>query len=135
MQLRTFLACAALALFLSSTTGHADPVKFARHPHVSNDGRIAFSYHGDIWIAGPDGSHARRLTAHIAHDTFPRFSPDGQWVAFNSDRLGNGDVWVVSAKGGEPRQLTFHSTGDAIQYWTPDGSGVVITTLKLAAMF
>src|SRR5687767_9845088 len=33
----------------------ADPIKFARYPHVAN-GRIAFSYHGDIWIANQDGS-------------------------------------------------------------------------------
>src|SRR5210317_99470 len=95
----------------------AEPVKFIRYPHVSNDGRIAFSYHGDIWVAEKDGSKPRRLTAHVARDTVPRFSPDGHWIAFNSNRAGNDDVWLVGVNGGPSRPLTFHSTGDQVQYW------------------
>ena len=111
----------------------AEPVKFVRYPHVSNDGRIAFSYHGDIWVAEKDGSKPRRLTAHVARDTVPRFSPDGHWIAFNSDRAGNDDVWLVDVNGGPPRPLTFHSTGDQVQYWTPDGQAVVITSSRSAS--
>ncbi len=111
----------------------AEPVKFVRYPHVSNDGRLAFSYHGDIWVAQQDGTRARRLTAHVARDTFPRFSPDGRWIAFNSDRMGNDDVWLIAVDGGAPRQLTVHSTDDRVQYWTPDGSAVVITSSRSAS--
>ena len=63
-----------------------DPIKFARFPHVANDGTIAFTYQDDIWLAGPDGSNPRRLTAHVARDVSPRFSPDGRWIAFTSNR-------------------------------------------------
>ena len=65
-------------------------------------GRLAFSYHGDIWVAEQDGSRPIRLTAHIARDVFPRFSPDGTRVAFTSNRMGNDDVFVIPAGGGEP---------------------------------
>ena len=41
------------------------PIKFAHAPHIANDGRIAFSYHEDIWVADADGSNARRLTAQV----------------------------------------------------------------------
>ncbi len=123
----------SLTLLLVPGFAWAEPVKFVRYPHVSNDGKIAFSYHGDIWIANSDGSHPRRLTAHIARDTFPRFSPDGKWIAFNSDRMGNSDVWLVSVDGGKPKQLTHHSTGDSVQYWTPDGKGVIVATSRGAA--
>ena len=128
----TILSLVCLFAFGSGVAEYvtAEPVKFVRYPHMSNDGRIAFSYHGDIWIADQDGQNPRRLTAHIARDTFPRFSPDGKWIAFNSDRLGNGDVWVVSSTGGTPRQLTFHSTGDSVQYWTPDGQGIIVATSR-----
>ena len=121
-----------LALVFGSVSS-ADPVKFVRYPHVSNDGKLAFSYHGDIWVTDKDGKQPRRLTAHIARDTFPRFSPDGKWIAFNSDRMGNSDVWIVSVTGGEPKQLTFNSTSDSVQYWTPDGKGVVIASTRSAA--
>ena len=124
----------ALLLFVStSLVSFADPIKFVRYPHISNNGQIAFSYHGDIWIANTDGTDARRLTAHVARDTFPRFSPDGQSIAFNSDRMGNTDIWVVPTVGGTPKQLTHHSTTDSIQYWTPDGQGIIATTSRGAA--
>ena len=97
--LRRALLCALVAPALAS----AEPIRFARYPAISNDGTIAFSYHGDIWLANSDGSNSRRLTAHIARDINPRFSPDGKWVAFSSNRMGNNDVFVVPATGGEPR--------------------------------
>ncbi|MEX2271000.1 MAG: S41 family peptidase [Vicinamibacterales bacterium] len=93
-------------------------------------GKLAFAYHGDIWIANADGSNPSRLTAHVARDTFPRFSPDGKWVAFTSNRFGNDDVFVIPAAGGEPRQLTFATTGDTVHYWTPDGKGIVFSSSR-----
>ena len=118
----------ALAL-VSAVSAHADPIKFARYPHVAGS-RLAFSYHGDIWIANRDGSSPTRLTAHVGRDSFPRFSPDGRMIAFTSNRFGNDDVFVVAVTGGEPRQLTFNTTGDTVQYWTPDGKGIVFASSR-----
>ena len=75
--------------------GRADQVR-AISPRAN--GRLAFSYHGDIWIANADGSQPARLTAHIGRDAFPRFSPDGKLVAFTSNRMGNDDVFVVAGR-------------------------------------
>src|SRR5438046_2949975 len=83
-------------------------VKLLRQPAFSG-GRVAFSYLGDLWIANENGSGVRRLTDNKARDVFPRFSPDGNWIAFSSNRDGNYDVSVVSAAGGKPKQLTFHT--------------------------
>nr|MDQ3069650.1 PDZ domain-containing protein [Acidobacteriota bacterium] len=118
-----------LAVSLFAAGAAAEPIKFARHPHVSH-GKLVFAYHGDIWIAGADGSHPSRLTAHVARDTFPRFSPDGTMVAFTSNRFGNDDVFVVPAAGGEPKQLTFATTGDSALYWMPDGKSIVFSTTR-----
>ncbi|MGH7711727.1 MAG: hypothetical protein ACREOG_10615 [Gemmatimonadaceae bacterium] len=41
----------------------AEPIKFARFPHIANDGTIAFAYQDDIWIANANGANVRRLTA------------------------------------------------------------------------
>jgi tricorn protease len=125
--------CASLFLIgglaAAAAPAFADPVKFARYPHVAA-GRLAFTYHGDIWIAGQDGSSPTRLTAHVARDTFPRFSPDGKLVAFTSNRMGNDDVFVVPVTGGEPRQLTFNTTNDTVLYWAPDGKRIVFATSR-----
>ncbi len=60
----------------------------------------------------------------------PRFSPDGNWVAFTSDRMGNNDVYIVPVGGGEPVPLTFMTGDDAVLYWTPDGGGVLFATSR-----
>ncbi len=105
-----------------------EPIRFAHLAHIANDGRIAFTYHDDIWLADPDGSSGRRLTAHVANDFGPRFSPDGKWITFTSNRAGNNDVYLIPAGGGEPRQLTYYSGDDQALYWTPDGKAVIISS-------
>ena len=123
------ISCAwLLALGLAAPVA-ADPIKFARYPHVAH-GKLAFSYHGDIWIANQDGSSPSRLTAHVGRDTFPRFSPDGKLIAFTSNRFGNDDVFVMPVAGGEPRQLTFNTAGDQVQNWTPDGKGIIFSSQR-----
>jgi tricorn protease len=71
------------------------------------------------------GGIARRLTTHPGTETFPRFSPDGKWIAFSGEYDGNQDVFVVPAEGGEPRRLTWHPGPDQVVGWTPDGAKVL----------
>lgn len=56
--------------------------------------------------------HPRRLTVHPAHDAHPKFSPDGKWVAFSSDRCGNPDIFLIPAEGGNSPD-DFHNGRDA----------------------
>src|SRR5436190_19338505 len=88
----------ALLLVLAGVAAAA-PIKLARHPDY-HAGKIVFSYLGDLWVANEDGTSARRLSDHTARDIYPRFSPDGKWIAFSSNRYGNNDVFVVPAEGG-----------------------------------
>jgi tricorn protease len=124
------LTCAALLFssLLHAQTG--DQIRFGRYAGIANDGRVAFTYQDDIWLVDADGSNPRRLTNNIARDFSPRFSPDGRWVAFTSNRTGNNDVFVVSAAGGEPKQLTWYSGDDQALYWTPDGKSVVMSSAR-----
>ncbi|MGB9611584.1 MAG: DPP IV N-terminal domain-containing protein, partial [Bryobacteraceae bacterium] len=101
----------------------AREAKLVRYP-AYHAGRVAFTYLADIWVADESGRNITRLTAHPARDAYPRFSPDGRWVAFSSDRKGNLDVYVIPATGGAPKQLTFHSADDNVLGWTPDGKAV-----------
>jgi len=109
-------------------------VRLLRHPAYSK-GKVAFSYLGDIWIANEDGGGVTRLTDNRARDVFPRFSPDGNWIAFSSNREGNYDVFVIPAAGGKPRQLTFHSADDNVVGWSQDGKKVMFTSSRARGAF
>ncbi|HYV37156.1 MAG TPA: hypothetical protein VE988_15730, partial [Gemmataceae bacterium] len=126
-MLRTvFCHWAAPLVLLASVVSAADAVeiKLARHPDYHN-GKVVFSYLGDIWTAKEDGSNPQRLTVHRGRDEHPRFSPDGKWIAFSSNRFGNHDVFIMPSEGGQAKQLTFHSGGDTVVGWTRDSKKVI----------
>ncbi len=102
----------ASAVVASANAQQLKPIHFARNAGIANDGRVAFTYQDDIWLVDADGSNPRRLTVNVARDFSPRFSPDGKWIAFTSNRTGNNDVFVMPSTGGEPRQLTWFSGAD-----------------------
>ena len=112
------LAC----LLLPSFTRAAAPAetRLMRFPDIWND-QVVFVYAEDLWVASTKGGPARRLTAHPGAEVYPKFSPDGKWIAFTGEYDGNSDVFVVPAAGGEPRRLTYHPGGDMVLGWSPDG--------------
>lgn len=120
---------ALLVAFLVFTLPVRAQVKLLRHPTYHN-GKIAFSYLGDIWTANEDGSNVHRLTIHEAREIYPRFSPDGKWIAYSSNRYGNYDVFIIPAEGGESRQLTFQSGNDLVVGWTPDSGKVIFQAVR-----
>jgi tricorn protease len=123
-MLRKTSLAALIVLLTGAPWASAEPVRLARHPDY-HMGRIVFSYLGDIWIAGEDGSNPTRLTDNLGYDIYPRFSPDGRWVAFSSNRYGNNDVFVVPVGGGPARRLTFHTGSDEVVDWSRDSQRVV----------
>lgn len=65
---------------------------------------VAFAYDGDLWVANRDGSNPRRLTSHEGVENSPRFSPDGQTIAFSAEYDGNTDVFTIPVSGGSPTE-------------------------------
>ncbi len=122
------VALAALVLALAPVSAFAE-ARLLRQP-TWHDNKVAFSYFGDIWVANGDGANPVRLTDNRARDVYPRFSPDGKWIAFSSDRDGNYDVFVIPATGGKPRQLTFHTAADLVDGWTPDSKNIVFASAR-----
>ena len=128
-----------LLLLCAAVPGAAQPksndlARLLRYPDIHGD-QIAFVYAGDIWTVPSAGGTARRLTSHPGLELFPKFSPDGRWVAFSGQYNGTRQVFVIPAEGGEPRQLTFYNEVAALPPrggydnrvlgWTPDGRSVV----------
>ncbi len=133
MPLRFLLLLPILVAVAPSQT------KLLRFPDIHGD-RIAFVYAGDLWTAPDQGGRAVRLTAHPGLELFPKFSPDGKWIAFTGQYDGDEQVYVVPADGGEPRQLTFYPARGPlaprwgydhhVYGWTPDGTSVLFRSTR-----
>lgn len=89
---------------------------------VSPDGKeIVFDLLGDLYTMPISGGEAKSLTSGIAWDMQPRYSPDGKWIAFTSDRSGGDNVWIVGRDGKNPQQVTKESFRlPNSPAWTPD---------------
>src|SRR4051812_10917861 len=130
--MRTKLSLILVALGICATA--QAQVKLLRHPSYYK-GKVAFSYLGDIWEANENGSGLVRLTDNTAREVYPRFSPDGQWIAFSSNRDGNYGVYVMPSAGGSPRHLTFHTADDNVVGWTPDSKKIVFSSTRGNGVF
>ncbi|HEX6898720.1 MAG TPA: PDZ domain-containing protein [Thermoanaerobaculia bacterium] len=127
----------ATLLLLLPALAAAQPqgdTRLLRFPDIHGDS-LAFVYGGDIWLAGAQGGEARRLTSGEGQELFPKFSPDGKWIAFTGQYSGTRQVYVLSVDGGTPRQLTFRNdvgplpprggVDNQVLDWTPDGKQVL----------
>ena len=108
------------------------PTRLLRFADISKD-KVVFVYAGDLWIAAREGGAARRLTSHVGDELYPKFSPDGKWIAFTGEYDGNPDVYVIPAEGGEPKRLTFHPSNDIVLGWTPDGKNILFRSDRISA--
>lgn len=98
-----------------------DSPLWLRHCAISPDGStVAFCYKGDLFTVPVTGGHATQLTMHPAHDTDPIWSPDGQQIAFASNREGSFDIYVIDKNGGQPRRLTSHSAHEYPETYRDD---------------
>jgi tricorn protease len=98
----------------------ASDTRLLSNPAIT-EGKIAFAYADDIWVAGPDGGNPRRVTSHPGAEQHPYFAPDGQHIAFTASYDGNVDAFVIPTEGGEPTRLTWHPGDDIVRGFTPDG--------------
>ena len=123
-------------LGISSAARAADEARLLRFP-TTNGTDIVFTYAGDLYKVPVNGGQAQRLTSHVGYEMFPKFSPDGQTIAFTGQYDGNTEVYTIPVTGGEPLRLTYTPTnarddlGDRmgpnniVTGWTPDGQNIV----------
>jgi Tol biopolymer transport system component/pimeloyl-ACP methyl ester carboxylesterase len=75
-------------------------------------------------IQNPGNTEVRRLTNHEGDDLLPAWSPDGQQIAFASDRDGDWEIYVMQADGSGLRQLTDNTSYESKPSWSPDGAKI-----------
>jgi imidazolonepropionase-like amidohydrolase/Tol biopolymer transport system component len=94
---------------------------------LSPDGKtIIFDLLGDIYSMPASGGEAKALMTDIAWQMQPRFSPDGQYIAFTSDEDGGDNLWIMKADGSDAKAVTsetFRLLNSPA--WSPDGNYIV----------
>ncbi len=120
------------------TTGDFLRLRSANAPSISPDGSwVAFVVeeppdtsrgerrsNSDIWIVDFKGEHEAQPFAFSAAKEFsPLWSPDGQWIAFLSDRGEDGkcQLYRIRVAGGEAERVTDFKEGVNSFTWSPDG--------------
>ena len=115
---------------------NAEEARLLRFP-ATNGSDVVFSYAGDLYKVSINGGTAQRLTSHVGYEMFPKFSPDGQTIAFTGQYDGNTEVYTIPVTGGEPLRITYTATnsrddlGDRmgpnniVMGWTPDGKEII----------
>jgi TolB protein len=71
-----------------------------------------------------DGSGVRQLTDNDVPDLYPAWSPDGEEIAFSSDRDGDSEIFIMNTDGSGVRQLTDNDVPDLYPLWSPDGEEI-----------
>ena len=112
---------------------------------ISPDGKwVAYTVsHGDfkqdafvtqIWLANTDTGKSIPLTRGERSSTAPRWSPDGQWLAFLSNRVEDkNQIFLIDPSGGESRQLTKSETAINNFVWSDDGKTIAYTAAEPTA--
>jgi len=84
-----------------------------------------------IWLANSDTGKSLQLTRSDKSSTNPRWSPDGQWLAFLSNRVEDkNQVFVINPSGGEAQQLTKSETAINNFAWSEDGKMIAYTATE-----
>ncbi len=145
--MRLFLVLSFLFVTLGFSQSQKQPfsidalykIKNVSDVQLSPDGRhIAFvltSYNlkkgtsnADIYLMNADGSGLKQMTRNKAHDTHPRWSPDGKKILFVSDRENGAQAWILPVNGGEPYRITDFSTGVQSPEWVGRSGQIIFAS-------
>ena len=106
-------------------------------PRISPDGRtIAYTvrtsdweenrYDVEIWLAPSDDQPFLLTRTDEGSSIAPRWSPDGEWIAFLADRGNDRQIYLIRPRGGEARPLTAIEDGVSNFRWSPDSTRMAV---------
>jgi Tol biopolymer transport system component len=109
--------------FFTSTGSNVAWAPDGRIVYVSNEGGNA-----DVWIANPDGSNRKQLTAGSTTDVSPVVTADGRYVVFVSWETNKRSVWRMNIDGSNPVRLT-SGLAESFPSLSPDGRWVIYSAI------
>lgn len=108
----------------SGRSGLVDASKHIESVNLASDGqRVIVVARGDLFsVPAKDGTPRNLTKTSNAHERDAIWSPDGKWIAYNSDATGENELYIRAQDGkGQPQQLT--NGADTYYYavvWSPD---------------
>ena len=129
-------ALEAVAAYDSGVTAEAAPARSAQRswrPWIGGTAIAALGLAtGALWPRAPAGTDLlwspRQLTSDPGWESEPALAPDGESVAFVSDRGGAPDLWLIRASGGEPIRLTDDAARERSPAWFPGGGALAFVS-------
>ncbi len=117
------------SLMVFSGLSESSEARLLRFPTINQDA-IVFVYAGDLYKVPLEGGTARKLTSHEGYEAFPRFSPDGETIAFTGQYDGNREVYTIPADGGQPQRVTYSANLNRDYIWERMGPNNIVMGWK-----
>ena len=87
--------------------------------------RAAISTHGEIFTIATDRGEVQRVTETPWREENPRWSPNGKWIAFVSDRTGREEIWIADEMGRNQKKLSDVDCDKPAIVWAPDSKSLL----------
>ena len=123
---KTLLTVLAFAGIVSTTKAQINAA-LLRYPDVSAT-QIVFTYANDLWIVPKTGGIATHLSSPPGVEVLPKFSPDGNTIAFTANYDGSNSIYTIPTTGGIPTRLTYYGAPERIADWYPDGKSILFAS-------
>jgi tricorn protease len=123
---KTLLTLLTLTGILSVASAQINAALF-RYPNVSAT-QIVFTYANDLWIVPKEGGKATHLSSPAGVEAFPKFSPDGNSIAYTADYDGSNSIYSIPTAGGVPTRLTWYGFPERVVDWYPDGKSILFAS-------
>lgn len=100
-------------------------------PVISADGRqVAFTALGDLWLWSPDAESLRNVTDSPFAERSPKYSPDGNRIAYISDQTGDAGqssaLWIYDIAQDTHTRVGLPNASVSAPAWSPDGNSVAL---------